>query len=301
MNPLTVELIVFFSNDDDDDDDDDYIDDDDDDDDYDGDDDEDNNDYDCDGDYDGDDDDDDDGNDDDDENDADDDGDDDGDDDHDNDDHHDDDDDYVMMMFTMLLLMIMIMAMIMMVMMVMIIMMDDLTNWYPSVVHVNDKSTLFARSRRAVATGRRRADRRKPLFRPRMRPEHVHADTPAPSLWQPWRLGRVPRCGRVPACEPRQLRSRDGRVAGDFSLVGDHNTVWRYVTCESRSSLDCIEEVVLGKLKCQVARPSTRDRKNPDSSPLESGFFDMKVRRNWEKLLSSYCSLIDHSGVVVNI
>ena len=27
-----------------------------------------------------------------------------------------------------------------------------------------------------------------------------------------------------------------------------------------------IEEVVLGKLKCQVARPFTRDRKNPDSS-----------------------------------
>ena len=35
---------------------------------------------------------------------------------------------------------------------------------------------------------------------------------------------------------------------------------------ETRSALDCIEEVVLGKLKCQVARPFTRDRKSPDSS-----------------------------------
>ena len=37
------------------------------------------------------------------------------------------------------------------------------------------------------------------------------------------------------------------------------------VKCGSRSALDCSEEVVLGKLKCQIARPLTRGRRNPDS------------------------------------
>ena len=48
----------------------------------------------------------------------------------------------------------------------------------------------------------------------------------------------------------------------------------RYVKCESRLALDCVEEVVLGKLKCQVVRPFTRDGKNPDSSgPTRVKFF----------------------------
>ena len=34
--------------------------------------------------------------------------------------------------------------------------------------------------------------------------------------------------------------------------------------CESRSALDCIEAIVLGKLKCQIACPFMRDRKKPD-------------------------------------
>ena len=53
--------------------------------------------------------------------------------------------------------------------------------------------------------------------------------------------------------------------------------------CEGRSALDCIEEIVLGKLKCQVARPFRETKKSLTQVPLESGFFLslVKGRATW--------------------
>ena len=45
-----------------------------------------------------------------------------------------------------------------------------------------------------------------------------------------------------------------------------HLRIDGYVKCGSRSVLDSMEEIVLGKLKCQVARPFMSNRKTSDSS-----------------------------------
>ena len=52
-------------------------------------------------------------------------------------------------------------------------------------------------------------------------------------------------------------------------------------------ALNCMEEVVSGKLKCQEARPFTRDRTNPDSSGLElQGYMSRLVVQGIGAILS---------------
>ena len=80
------------------------------------------------------------------------------------------------------------------------------------------------------------------------------------------------------------------RVGGPWKFpISVHNV--QYVNCggylkfESRSALDCVEEVVLGKLKCQVARVLRETGKILTQVGLEPTTSGVHVDCVWDKTL----------------